>query len=159
MYVVAKDVFNRAMVAKSEHQRTREQYYHYVPPDIPIAAIRRFARRIAEKFHPEEVILFGSFAYGKPHEWSDIDLLVVMDTWNEISQATRIKSAFDREFPLDLIVRTPKRLGFWLAQGDFFLQEITSKGIVLYEKNNSGVGPKSRRGHRRRLRASADLSQ
>jgi uncharacterized protein len=50
-----------------------------------------------------KIILFGSFAYGTPHEWSHVDLLVVMPTYNEISQSIRITLAFDREFPLDLI--------------------------------------------------------
>ena len=117
-------------------------YYRYLPPDIPLTAIRRFARRIAEKFEPEKIILFGSFAYGKPHEWSDVDLLVVMQTYSEVSQSIRITLAFDREFPLDLIVWTPKRLAFWLKEGDSFLQEITSKGIVLYEKDDPAVAKK-----------------
>src|SRR5262245_2973011 len=103
------------MAAKSQHEATRALYYRYVPPNIPLSAIRRFARRIAEKFDPEKIILFGSFAYGTPHEWSDVDLLVVMPCYNEINQSIRIILAFDREFPLDLIVRTPKRLNYWLA--------------------------------------------
>jgi len=120
------------MVAKTRNKTGRELYYRYLPPNIPLSAIRRFARRIAERFDPEKIILFGSFAYGTPHEESDVDLLVVMPTYSEIQQSIRITLAFDREFPLDLIVRTPKRLRFWLAEGDSFLQEIASKGIVLY---------------------------
>jgi hypothetical protein len=44
------------------------QPYRYASPNIPLAAIRRFARRIAERFHPDKIILFGSYAYGKPPE-------------------------------------------------------------------------------------------
>ncbi len=138
------------MAKKSPPKTGRELYYRYLPPNIPRAAIRRFARRIAERFDPDKIILFGSFAYGTPHEWSDVDLLVVMPTWNEISQSIRITLAFDREFPLDLIVRTPKRLNYWLKQGDSFLQDITSKGIVLYAKDNPAVGKKGRRRSTRR---------
>lgn len=32
---------------------------------------------LVEQFHPEKVILFGSFAYGTPSEDSDVDLLVI----------------------------------------------------------------------------------
>ena len=39
--------------------------------------IRAIAKYIVEKFDPEEIILFGSHAYGKPTAWSDVDLLVV----------------------------------------------------------------------------------
>jgi len=33
--------------------------------------IRRFARQIAQRFRQEEIVLFGSYAYGKPHAESD----------------------------------------------------------------------------------------
>jgi predicted nucleotidyltransferase len=146
------------MVAKSRQKTGRELYYRYLPPNIPMSAILRFARRIAEKFDPEKIILFGSFAYGTPHEESDVDLLVVMDTYNEIRQSIRIILAFDREFPLDLIVRTPRRLRFWLGEGDCFLQEITTKGIVLYEKNDEGMGKKSRSRHPGRAKRSSNTT-
>src|SRR5947207_159704 len=42
---------------------------------IPRAAIRKYVRQLVEKFRPEKVILFGSHAYGKPDEGSDVDLL------------------------------------------------------------------------------------
>ena len=70
-------------------------------------AIRRFARRIAEKFQPEKIILFGSYAYGTPHNESDVDLLVIMPCRNTIDQAVRIDCALEAPFSLDLIVRTP----------------------------------------------------
>ena len=67
------------------------QPYRYASPNIPMAAIRRFARRIVERFQPDKIILFGSYAYGKPHEESDVDLLVIMRTKNAIDQSIRIK--------------------------------------------------------------------
>jgi len=47
------------------------QPYRYASPNIPLSAIQRFARRIAKRFHPEKIILFGSYAYGRPHGESD----------------------------------------------------------------------------------------
>jgi predicted nucleotidyltransferase len=138
------------MVEKTRTKLSRGFYYRYLPPNIPLAAIRRFASRIAERFDPEMIILFGSFAYGKPHEDSDVDLLVVMPAYNEIRQSIRITIAFDPVFPVDLIVRTPERLCRLLAEGDSFLQEITSNGIVLYEKHNPAVGKKSGKRRARR---------
>jgi predicted nucleotidyltransferase len=129
------------MAAKPRNKTGRELYYRYLPPHIPLSAIRRFARRIAEKFHPEKVILFGSFAYGMPHEWSDVDLLVVMPAREELTKAARIQLAFEPVFPLDILVRTPQRLRRRLADGDPFLQEVMSKGICLYKKRNARVGP------------------
>ena len=84
---------------------------------VPRAAIRRLAQEIAERFQPERIILFGSYAYGKPNADSDVDLLVVMPAWNEISKAARIYQSIDRPFTVDLLVRTPQRLARRLAWG------------------------------------------
>src|SRR5437867_2605831 len=86
-----------------------------------VPAIRRLARQIAEKFHPDRIILFGSYAYGKPHKDSDVDLLVVMPAKNMTSQAVRIRLATDHPFPLDLMVRTPEYLSTRMELGDQFV--------------------------------------
>ena len=112
--------------------------------------IRRFAREIAEKFHSEKVILFGSYAYGTPHADSDVDILVVMPARNEIDQAVRIDRVIDPPFPLDLIVRTPKNMAWRLKEGDWFLREVVTRGKVLYEKADGSVGAEGRVRLRRR---------
>src|SRR5262245_26693048 len=106
----------------------------YRGANIPMRVIRDYARRVAEKFDPEKIILFGSYAYGTPREGSDVDLLVVMPARNEIDQAYRIDVSVTRNFPLDLIVRTPDDLRWRLEEGDWFLREIVANGKVLYEK-------------------------
>jgi predicted nucleotidyltransferase len=52
--------------------------FRFHSPNIPMAAIRRHAHRIAEKFDPEKIILFGSYAYGQPHEWSDVEIFLAV---------------------------------------------------------------------------------
>src|SRR5207244_2955550 len=121
-----------------------EQPRWYRGADVPMAEIRRFAREVAERFEPDKIILFGSHAYGTPHADSDVDILVVMPARNEIDQAIRIDRQTDPPFPLDLIVRTPKTLAWRLQEGDSFLREIVTRGKVLYEKNDKGVGTKGR---------------
>ncbi len=117
----------------------------YASPNIPMAAIRRYARLVAEKFRPQRIILFGSYAYGKPHKDSDVDMLVVMPARNQIDQAIKIQLAVDAPFPLDLIVRTPHNLRWRLKEGDWFLREIVTHGKVLYEKTDRHLGKKGRR--------------
>lgn len=117
---------------------------HYGLPDISMAAIHRYARKIAERFKPDKIILFGSFAYGDPNEHSDVDLLVVMPCPNNVTQAVRIRTAFRAPFAMDLIVRTPKKLRQRIKENCWFLREITEKGKVLYDKRNRAVGAKSR---------------
>src|ERR1041384_8099022 len=133
-------------MAKKQTAPQYVQPYRYASPNIPLAAIRRFARRIAERFQPDKIILFGSSAYGKPHEESVVDLLVIMRTRNPIDQSIRIKTAFERLFSLDLIVRTPWQIERGLKDDNWFLREIVEKGKVLYEARNRQVGSQSRNG-------------
>lgn len=111
---------------------------------VTISAIRRLVGQIAARFHPERIYLFGSYAYGTPHQDSDVDLLVVMSARNEINQAIRIRQATDHPFPLDLIVRTPENLRWRLAAGDWFLREIVNRGRLLYEQTDARVGAQGR---------------
>lgn len=118
--------------------------YRYRSPHVPTSAIRRFAKQIGERFDPDQIILFGSYAYGHPHDESDVDLLVVMPAANQINQAIRITRAFEPPFSLDLIVRTPEKLHRGLEEGNWFLHDIKTRGKVLYEKGNGTLGPQSR---------------
>jgi predicted nucleotidyltransferase len=101
---------------------------------IPAQAIDETVRQIVEKFRPQQVILFGSYARGKPRPESDVDLLVVMDTPLKGSeQAVQICQAVEYHYGLDLLVYTPTALAERLALGDPFLREITQHGKVMYE--------------------------
>jgi predicted nucleotidyltransferase len=117
----------------------------YRGADVPMRVIRRFARQVAESFRPDKIILFGSYAYGRPHADSDVDILVIMPARNQLDQAVKIELACDPPFPLDIIVRTPHNMQWRLAEGESFLREIMTKGKVLYEKNHAGVGSQSRK--------------
>ncbi len=120
------------MAKKRIAKKTLPRWYRGA--DIPMRIIRRFARQVAEHFQPDKIILFGSYAYGTPHADSDVDILVIMPARNELDQSVRICLAVERNFPLDLIVRTPKNMKWRLEEGDWFLREIVSRGKVLYEK-------------------------
>jgi predicted nucleotidyltransferase len=102
-------------------------------------------KEIAREFHPERIVLFGSYAYGTPTEDSDADLLVVMDIPEENTrqQAVVIRQRIPRRFRMDLIVRTPRELAFRVAHNDWFYREILERGKVLYESADAGVGAKS----------------
>jgi len=112
--------------------------------------IRRLVERIAVRFQPDKIILFGSYAYGQPDRWSDVDLLVVMPARNEIDQSLRIEETLDPPFSVDVIVRTPKNLKWRLEEGDWFLRQVVGQGKVMYEKADSGVDLQSRSGSGRR---------
>ena len=108
---------------------------------IPISAIRAVARRIAEKFAPDKIILFGSYAYGSPKPWSDVDFLVVMDTpEGSLAQMLAISRALSpHPFGIDVIVHSAHTIQERLVADDLFLKEITARGKVLYERRHSKV--------------------
>jgi predicted nucleotidyltransferase len=108
--------------------------------------IRSWARQVAERFRPDKIVLFGSHAYGMPHADSDVDILIIMPCRNQLDQSVRIELTCDPPFPLDLIVRTPASIKWRLAEGELFHTEIMTKGKVLYEKGDPGLGAQSRKG-------------
>lgn len=93
---------------------------------------------LVEQFHPEQVILFGSYAYGEPTPDSDVDLLIVKNIeTSPVSEATRIRRALRHlrhtgsNLPLDIMVRAPEDLRERIDHGADFHEEIVSKGLVL----------------------------
>ncbi|MCI0693847.1 nucleotidyltransferase domain-containing protein [candidate division KSB1 bacterium] len=103
---------------------------------ITSAKIRQAAQKIVDAVDPEKIILFGSFAYGKPNFDSDVDLLVIMESDKSAhARSAQISEILcPRPFPVDIIVRTPTEVTERLAIGDYFFQEILTKGKVLYER-------------------------
>jgi predicted nucleotidyltransferase len=132
-------------MAKITRTRAKEQLPRwYRGADIPLRVIRRFARQVAERFRPDKIILFGSYAYGTPHADSDVDILVVMPARNQLNMAFKIHWTIQPPFPLHIIVRTPSNLKRRLEESESFLTEIVSRGKVLYEATHKGVGAKGR---------------
>jgi predicted nucleotidyltransferase len=132
------------MAATPRRTKNSERPHWYRGADIPMRVIRRFARQVAEKFHPDKIILFGSHAYGAPHQDSDVDILVVMPARNQLDMAFKIHWTIQPPFPLDVIVRTPKEMKWRLEEGESFTTEVVSRGKILYEKGDTAMGAKGR---------------
>ena len=113
---------------------------------VAMKDIRVFARRIAEEFKPKRIILFGSYAYGKPTADSDVDLLVAMPyKGHPTRQAVAILQHVQHpSFPLDLLVRSAAEMRKRYRLEDWFIREIVDKGKVLYEAPHARMGRKSR---------------
>src|SRR5437868_3341490 len=93
--------------------------------------VQDLARRVAERFHPERIILFGSQAAGRADEGSDVDLLVIMDSpLRAVEQAVAIRRFLNYRRPLDVLVRAPAEIERRVALGDCFLREILEQGVV-----------------------------
>lgn len=98
--------------------------------------IERMVDKLAREYHPERIVLFGSYAYGSPDPDSDIDLLIIKDTSERFIKrmvaVRRILTDPKRSIALEPIVLTPQEVSRQLAKGDQFIAEIMDKGKVLY---------------------------
>jgi predicted nucleotidyltransferase len=108
--------------------------------------INAYVRRLAQEFHPELVILFGSYAHGRPTNDSDVDLLVIMNHGKKnVEQAIDIDRRIEYSFPLDLLVRTPAEIEKRIALRDVFMLSILKQGRVMYERRRPGMVGEGRR--------------
>ncbi|MCL5667189.1 MAG: nucleotidyltransferase domain-containing protein [Patescibacteria group bacterium] len=97
--------------------------------------IKEIAQKIAVEFKPEKIILFGSYAWGKPDPDSDVDLFVIKEVENTRGWAGKIRMAlWDYPIAMDILVYNKERLGRSLKKQNFFIKDIISQGQVLYER-------------------------
>ena len=95
--------------------------------------IKNITNKIAEKYQPEKIILFGSYVWGDPNPDSDIDLFIIKKTM-ESPHKRRVEVSRiiqDREFPVDILVYTPKEVENRLKLGDFFVKNVITKGRMI----------------------------
>jgi predicted nucleotidyltransferase len=119
---------------------SRLRHPQIIPAGLKVSigkSLRPAIQKIVKELNPEKIVLFGSYAYGKPNRHSDVDLLVVLNT--RASQSERSwkvsRLLLPRPFPVDILVKTPKEIEAALKSGDFFLREILTRGKILYERN------------------------
>jgi predicted nucleotidyltransferase len=100
--------------------------------------IARIAETIGREYRPQKVILFGSYAHGRPTKDSDIDLFIVKDTSARmVDRFVEVKQLiYDPQLriPVSPLVYTPQELEERLSMGDDFVREIIREGKVLYEE-------------------------
>jgi len=98
--------------------------------------IRRIVEKLKIEYHPQKILLFGSYAYGEPDEESDIDLLIIKDTnqrplerWVEVKKILRDP---ERTLPVSPLVYTEKEIERRVKIKDFFIEDILKYGELLY---------------------------
>jgi predicted nucleotidyltransferase len=71
--------------------------------------LQEIVRRLVAEFDPEQIILFGSHAWGTPDEDSDVDLMVIVSESDErpAARATRAYRAMGLlAAPVEFMVKT-----------------------------------------------------
>ena len=96
----------------------------------------KIVNRLKQDYNPDQIILFGSYAYGNPTDESDIDLLIIKDTQEPILArwmvVRKLVSELRKGIAFSPIIVTPSELKIRLGKGDPFFKEILQKGKKLY---------------------------
>jgi predicted nucleotidyltransferase len=104
-------------------------------PTLP-ETIYEMTRRLVREFHPDRIVLFGSYARGTAGPDSDADLLVVMPV-----EGSRRQKAVEMErvlagltLPKDLILTTPDEVERDRGIPGTLIYSALKEGLVLYER-------------------------
>jgi predicted nucleotidyltransferase len=92
-------------------------------------------RRLAEEFKPEQVWLFGSYAWGQPNQDSDLDLLVIVPGSNEspVRRAQRAHRCLrGLGIAKDILVKTRAELERFRNVPSSLEADILSRGRLIY---------------------------
>ena len=101
-------------------------------------AVRQIAKRYAdvvcEQLSPKAVILFGSYANGNPHEYSDIDIAIVFDGYNGDWYDTavllqRLRRGVDDDTPAGIEPHMMDET----SDPSGFLEHVKKTGEVIFE--------------------------
>lgn len=100
--------------------------------------LRPYLKILVEQFQPEQVILFGSYAYGEPTKDSDVDLLVVKPIHSDrVKDKVAIRRAWwplmrhTTPLSFDLLLASPREFNISTIPNNAFHAEIKSRGIRL----------------------------
>ena len=100
--------------------------------------LQEITERLVAEFDPDQVILFGSHAWGTPNENSDIDLYVVIPNTPErpLARARRALSCLEKlQVSKDVLVRTRLEAQKYQAVYASLESLIFEKGRKLYERH------------------------
>jgi predicted nucleotidyltransferase len=104
---------------------------------IETSKINDIVNRIATRFNPDKIILFGSYASGKANKGSDLDLLIIKDT-----DLPRLERTFDIRMslrgsmiPMDILVYTAKEFEEEKNEKGSFLYSAIKTSKILYERS------------------------
>ena len=100
--------------------------------DAAIETVRNYAREIEDRgVHLRTVILYGSFAKGTQHEWSDIDVALVADEFTGFTfNDCKLYSGLGIRKPYIRIEEKTYSTDYF-HQGDPFIEEIRKTGIKI----------------------------
>ncbi len=105
---------------------------------ISHSLIQEMTQRLVAEFQPEQVILFGSRAWGTPDKDSDVDMMIIVSE-SDASEYERMVRAYeslgDLIVPTDVFVKTRAEFDFFRDVRASLEHRIAERGKVLYNRS------------------------
>ena len=95
--------------------------------------LKKFKEELSNNVPIEKMILFGSRAYGKPHRWSDFDLIIVSKKFRNLDTLKRSLGFYDYwklNYPVDFLCYTPEEFNK-LKKQVTIVREAVREGIEI----------------------------
>ncbi|MBM2817020.1 MAG: hypothetical protein HW421_3782 [Ignavibacteria bacterium] len=100
--------------------------------------LKELVDKIVKEYHPEKILLFGSYSDGSANNDSDLDLLVIKESHesrsNRIADLRMRLLKYKFEFPIDVLVYTNKELQDENLGRFSFIYNVLKSGKVVYEQ-------------------------
>jgi predicted nucleotidyltransferase len=99
--------------------------------------INEVVRRLVDVYHPKEIYLFGSYAWGHPTDESDLDLLVVVESSTQKRYERPVPgllALFGLNISKDLIVSSQEEFLKNTQDTASFYSKIKQEGKRIYAK-------------------------
>jgi predicted nucleotidyltransferase len=102
----------------------------------PYRIIQRMVSLIIRDYHPEKIILFGSYARGDAGPDSDADLLIVMNAGKNrrLRKIEILSRLAGIGLPKDIVIVTPEELEKYADKIGTIVYPAVREGRILYEK-------------------------
>ena len=98
-----------------------------------LKTLRNFKLQTSNEIPIKKMYLFGSFARGTPHRWSDIDLIIVSNEFKKLKfrkRATKMYDYWNIDYPVDFLCYTPEEFNK-LKKQVTIVREAVKEGIEI----------------------------
>lgn len=104
---------------------------------IDLKTIEEVKKRLIKIYNPLEIYIFGSYAWGKPDEDSDLDLLVVVEDYKQNQYkdlVTGHKALMDMSLSKDILLFNKKEFEKKSKDVTEFCYKVKHSGKRIYAK-------------------------
>lgn len=125
--------------------------------------LETITQHLVAELNPEEIILFGSYAWGEPNKYSDIDLCIIVaddiPDFNRVEWAIRGREAIAQiDADVDVVVVTRSVIDLFKTVPASLQRKIVEEGKLLYGQGKTYIGANVAQESSKRSDGSAKIS-